>query len=111
MSFERAIDFRYYGQEYVLTIPLANGPIDMDRIRADFDAAYERQYGHNSPENRVEMANIRLAALGRLERPENAAPERETPRPCMREREVWFAGQPTSPHRSSTATVSATATV
>jgi N-methylhydantoinase A len=93
VSFERAIDFRYYGQEYVLTIPLADGPIDMDRIRADFDAAYERQYGHNSPENRVEMANIRLAALGRLERPENAAPERETPRPA-REREVWFAGQP-----------------
>jgi N-methylhydantoinase A len=93
VSFERAIDFRYYGQEYVLTIPLADGPIDMNRIRADFDAAYERQYGHNSPENRVEMANIRLAALGRLERPENAAPERETPRPA-REREVWFAGQP-----------------
>jgi len=93
VRFERAIDFRYYGQEYVLTIPLAEGPIDMDKIRADFDTAYERQYGHNSPENRVEMANIRLAALGGLERPENAPPERETPRPA-REREVWFAGQP-----------------
>lgn len=93
VAFECAIDFRYYGQEYVLTIPVDSGRIDKDKIRADFDAAYERQYGHNSPENRVEIANIRLAALGRLERPENAPPERETPRP-MRKREAWFAGVP-----------------
>lgn len=93
IGFERAIDFRYYGQEYVLTIPLPDGPIDMDAIRADFDAAYERQYGHNSPENRVEMANIRLAALGRLDRPDNAPPERAEARPA-RERDVWFAGTP-----------------
>jgi len=93
VAFERAIDFRYHGQEYVLTIALDDGPIDMDKVRADFDAAYQRQYGHNSPENRVEMANIRLAALGRLERPENAPPERVTSRP-PREREVWFAGTP-----------------
>ncbi|MCB1518432.1 MAG: hydantoinase/oxoprolinase family protein [Hyphomicrobiaceae bacterium] len=93
VGFERAIDFRYYGQEYVLTIPLADGPIDMDKVRADFDAAYLRQYGHNSPENRVEMANIRLAALGRLDRPENAPPERDEAKP-ERERDVWFAGQP-----------------
>ncbi|WJY23221.1 hydantoinase/oxoprolinase family protein [Fontisubflavum oceani] len=91
VGIERAIDFRYYGQEYVLTIQLDDGPIDMDKIRADFDAAYERQYGHNSPENRVEMANIRLAALGRLDRPENAPPERAEPRPA-RERDVWFGG-------------------
>lgn len=93
IGFERAIDFRYYGQEYVLTIPLPDGPIDMAAIRADFDAAYERQYGHNSPENRVEMANIRLAALGRLDRPDNAPPERAEARPA-RERPVWFAGDP-----------------
>lgn len=93
VAFESAIDFRYHGQEYVLTIPLDDGPIDKDKIRADFDTAYKRQYGHNSPENRVEMANIRLAALGRLERPENAPPEREAPRPA-REREAWFAGTP-----------------
>ena len=95
VGIERAIDFRYYGQEYVLTIQLDDGPIDMDKIRADFDAAYERQYGHNSPENRVEMANIRLAALGRLDRPENAPPERAEPRPA-RERDVWFGGSPAS---------------
>ena len=93
VGFERAIDFRYHGQEYVLTIPIGQGALDMAKIRADFDTAYARQYGHNSPENRVEMANIRLAALGRLDRPENAPPERKAARPA-REREVWFAGKP-----------------
>ena len=96
IGFERAIDFRYYGQEYVLTIPLPDGPIDMDCVRTGFDAAYARQYGHNSPENRVEMANIRLAALGHLPRPENAPP---TPLPAKaaRGRDVFFDGtaQPT----------------
>ncbi|MEM1237094.1 MAG: hydantoinase/oxoprolinase family protein [Pseudomonadota bacterium] len=91
ISFERAIDFRYYGQEYVLTIPLPDGPINMEAVRASFDAAYERQYGHNSPENRVEMANIRLAALGHLPRPENAPPAPGMPKPT-RTRDVFFDG-------------------
>jgi len=91
VSFERAIDFRYYGQEYVLTIPLPDGPIDMEAVRARFDDAYDRQYGHNSPDNRVEMANIRLAALGHLPRPENAPPAPAAPNPT-RTREVYFDG-------------------
>jgi N-methylhydantoinase A len=95
VGFERAIDFRYYGQEYVLTIPLDDGPIDMGKVRADFDEAYKRQYGHNSPENRVEMANIRLASLGRLDRPDNAPPEREKAR-AARTRDVWFNGAPSA---------------
>ncbi len=93
ISFERAIDFRYYGQEYVLTIPVPDGPIDMDTVRKTFDEAYERQYGHSSPENRVEMANIRVAALGRLPRPDNAPPALEKAKPS-REREVFFSGSP-----------------
>ena len=74
ISFERGIDFRYFGQEYVLTIPVPRGFIDMNAVRRSFDVAYERQYGHSSPENRVEMANIRVAALGRLPRPSSAPP-------------------------------------
>jgi N-methylhydantoinase A len=93
IGFERAIDFRYYGQEYVLTIPVPEGPIDMNAVRHSFDLAYERQYGHSSPEGRVEMANIRVAALGRLPRPDNATPVAEAPKPA-RERDVFFGGDP-----------------
>ena len=93
ITFERAIDFRYFGQEYVLNIPVPAGPIDMDAVRRSFDVAYERQYGHSSPENRVEMANVRVAALGRLPRPGSAPPAPEPARPS-RERDVFFAGRP-----------------
>ena len=65
----------------------------MDAVRRSFDAAYDRQYGHSSPENRVEMANVRVAALGRLARPGSAPPAREPAR-TARERDVFFAGRP-----------------
>ena len=93
IGFERSIDFRYHGQEYVLTIPVPAGPLDMAAVRSSFDVAYERQYGHSSPEGRVEMANIRVAALGRLPRPEAAPPAAEASRP-ERARDVIFAGRP-----------------
>ena len=92
ISFERGIDFRYFGQEYVLTIPVPGGFIDMNAVRRFFDVAYERQYGHSSPENRVEMANIRVAALGRLPRPTSAPP---APTKARRpgKRDVRFQGK------------------
>lgn len=92
ISFERGIDFRYFGQEYVLTIPVPGGFIDMNAVRRSFDVAYERQYGHSSPENRVEMANIRVAALGRLPRPSSAPP---VPTKARRpgKRDVRFRGR------------------
>ena len=92
IAFERAIDFRYFGQEYVLTIPVPDGPIDMGAVRRSFDEAYDRQYGHSSPENRVEMANVRVAGLGRLARPPSAPPAREPARTAG-ERDVFFAGR------------------
>ena len=92
VALERAIDLRYHGQEYVLTIPVSPGPIDPAAVRADFDAAYARQYGHNNPAARVEMANVRVAALGRLDRPPAAVPGPVQPAPA-RSREVRFAGR------------------
>ncbi len=99
IELERGIDFRYFGQEYVLTISVPPGPIDMQAVRNVFDEAYKRQYGHSSPENRVEMANIRVAAIGRLEKPGSAPAVQAPPRPG-RERDVYFSG-----HAVSTAVI------
>lgn len=91
IGFERSADFRYHGQEYVLTIPIPNGAIDMDAVRTTFDRAYDRQYGHSSPEGRVEIANLRVAAIGKLDRPDSAAPE-VGQAGASRSREVFFGG-------------------
>lgn len=92
IDFERSADFRYHGQEYVLTIAIPPGVIDMDATRRAFDEAYDRQYGHSSPEGRVEIANIRVAAIGKLDRPDSADPEPSEPAPA-RSRMVYFSGR------------------
>lgn len=91
ISFERSADFRYHGQEYVLTIPIPEGAIDMDGVRTSFDEAYDRQYGHSSPEGLVEVANLRVAAIGKLDRPDNAGAVPGEGR-AARERNVYFSG-------------------
>jgi N-methylhydantoinase A len=91
-AFERYGDFRYQGQEYVLTIPIPDGPPDMAGVRRAFDAAYERQYGHSSPEGRMEVANLRVAAIGRLRRPPTPEPA-FVPRQAARTRAVYFDGR------------------
>jgi N-methylhydantoinase A len=92
ISFERFADFRYHGQEYVLTIPIPRGGIDMTEVRKSFDVAYDRQYGHSSPDYRIEVANLRVAALGRLKRPGIADPAPEKAGPA-RSRKVYFGGR------------------
>ena len=62
------LDIRYVGQEFTLSVPvdeklLASG--DRDAIRKNFDALYEHRYQHSSPDEPVEVVNIRVAALGK----------------------------------------------
>jgi N-methylhydantoinase A len=63
-----ALDLRYVGQEFTLAVPVSRDAIkrgDRQSIRAAFDALYEQRYAHQSPDEPVEMVNIRLAAIGR----------------------------------------------
>jgi N-methylhydantoinase A len=91
ISYERFADLRYEGQEYVLTIPVPLGLVDPAEVRARFDVAYQAQYGHSSKTARVEVANLRVAALGHLARP--GLPDPETrPKGPARSRPVFFDG-------------------
>ena len=38
---------------------------DRQKIRSAFDALYEHRYAHHSPDEPIEMVNIRLAAIGK----------------------------------------------
>jgi N-methylhydantoinase A len=64
----------------------------MASIRRAFDAAYERQYGHSSPEGRAEVANLRVVAIGRLQRPPTPEPV-SIPREGTPTRGVYFDGR------------------
>jgi N-methylhydantoinase A len=88
------LDLRYVGQEFTLQVPVSAQQIEAgDRagIRAAFDALYEHRYAHHSPDEPVEMVNIRLALIGK--RPKLAFPrlaETGLAAPAC-QRDVYFA--------------------
>jgi N-methylhydantoinase A len=92
------LDLRYVGQEFTLSVPITVAQLEaQDRkgVRVAFDALYEHRYAHHSPDEPVEMVNIRLAMVGkrpRLNFPKVAAGGT----PPTRQREVYLsdAGKP-----------------
>jgi N-methylhydantoinase A len=65
------LDLRYIGQEFTLSVPVTGKQIkaeDRRGIRTAFDRLYEQRYAHHSPEEPVEIVNVRLAAIGKRAR-------------------------------------------
>lgn len=63
-----ALDLRYVGQEFTLSVPVTLAQLkagNREAIRAAFDALYEHRYAHHSPEEPVEMVNMRLGIIGK----------------------------------------------
>jgi N-methylhydantoinase A len=72
---EHAVDIRYVGQEYTLTIPLRDageprGPSFAADVSARFHEAHEQRFGHANPGAPVEFVAIRSTGLGDLGRAE-----------------------------------------
>jgi N-methylhydantoinase A len=62
------LDLRYVGQEFTLSVPVTFAQLkkaDRAGIREAFDRLYEHRYAHHSPEEPVEMVNIRVAVVGK----------------------------------------------
>jgi N-methylhydantoinase A len=63
-----ALDLRYVGQEFTLAVPVTLRQVqagDRKGIRKAFDALYEHRYAHHSPDEPVEMVNMRLGMVGK----------------------------------------------
>jgi N-methylhydantoinase A len=92
------LDLRYTGQEFTLSVPVKLAQLkkgDRRGIRAAFDRLYEQRYAHHSPDEPVEMVNIRLTAVG--QRPTLKFPrKRGVKRPLPRRRLVHL-GKATKP--------------
>lgn len=90
----RLVDLRYVSQQWDITVPLAGTEWDPARIRSDFEAEHQRQYGHTQPDGAIEITRQRITATGRL--PQLRAPELRyvdhAPQPVER-RAVWLDAQ------------------
>jgi N-methylhydantoinase A len=88
------LDLRYVGQEFTLQVPVTVAQLaagDHRAIRAAFDRLYEQRYAHHSPDEPVEMVNIRLAMIGKrpkLSFPRLSAAGGAKP---LHQREVYFS--------------------
>ncbi len=88
------LDLRYVGQEFTLSVPVTLAQLkagNRKAIRTAFDKLYEHRYAHHSPEDPVEMVNIRLGVIGK--RPKLAFPRlgRGRAAPPAHHREVYFS--------------------
>lgn len=67
ITVERSIDARYIGQEYHLNLPLDESlhALGTDVLTDQFHQTHRRVYGYATPEFRVELVGLRVAAFGR----------------------------------------------
>ncbi|MEJ1158900.1 hydantoinase/oxoprolinase family protein [Prosthecomicrobium sp. N25] len=87
--FEFSCDMRYEGQAYEINVRLdvhdGRPSVDMPSLRAAFDREHERLYGQCSPGEDVEIVNLRVGAIGRVDKAElPVLPERPSGPPAAR---------------------------
>lgn len=63
----RALDMRYAGQGYEMTLPIDDGLLagaDLASLRHRFDAQHKAMFGHSAPEEPVEIVSYRVRGIG-----------------------------------------------
>lgn len=96
--FEQAIDMRYEGQDYTLTVPLTDagepGLSDFaERISARYSEQHRRRYGHATPEAKVEFVSVRVTGLGANEFGHLTGERYSEDDIAARSASVWFDGR------------------
>ena len=97
------VDARYVGQNFELAVPVADGRAlsadnipDAARMHAAFCEVHEGAYGYASPDDPVEIVNVRLSASARLHRAAETPKQTGSPgEPVARDhRPVFFDADP-----------------
>jgi N-methylhydantoinase A len=65
-EFRHAVDMRYGGQAYELTVPLTDATDDIAALAEAFHREHERLYGFRDTEAPIELGTARLAVIGRV---------------------------------------------
>ena len=93
-EFIRTADVRYVGQAYEVNVPLPIGDVSVelvDGLVENFHAEHQRQFAHSSLEDPVEIVNLRLVAIGRVQAPElKKRSAEEKPAAAAGHRRVYF---------------------
>jgi N-methylhydantoinase A len=77
-QFDLSADLRYRGQAFELNVPWGDTPIDesgIGEICLRFHAQHAQRFSYANPEDAVELVTLRLAAIGRMVRPQISTAE------------------------------------
>ncbi|MFI5012001.1 MAG: hydantoinase/oxoprolinase family protein [Hyphomicrobiales bacterium] len=89
-SLQRALDLRYIGQQWDVTVEIGSG-LDRARARSAFEREHDRLYGHIQPQGIIEIMRLRVAGIGHIPPLEPSAPPRaEAPARPREARRVWI---------------------
>jgi N-methylhydantoinase A len=69
IGLERAVDMRYRGQAFELTVPIADGIATATGLAEAFERLYARRYGFLRSGHPVEVVALRVVATGRVPAP------------------------------------------
>jgi N-methylhydantoinase A len=60
-----ALDMRYAGQGYEVTVP-CDASVDLAQLRTAFDARHQVMFGHSAPDEPVEIVSYRVRGIGKV---------------------------------------------
>src|SRR5215470_5138812 len=66
VEIQRALDMRYAGQGYEITMPCGAGVANLGDLRRAFDTQHKMMFGHSAPEEPVEIVSYRVRGVGRV---------------------------------------------
>jgi N-methylhydantoinase A len=95
VQYQIQLDLRYVGQEFTLSVPVTLAQLkagNRKAIRRAFDVLYEHRYAHHSPDEPVEMVNIRLGVVGKRAKLRFSALGKGRAAAASHQREVYFTG-------------------
>ncbi|MDP2659481.1 MAG: hydantoinase/oxoprolinase family protein [Dehalococcoidia bacterium] len=88
----RSLDMRYVGQAHEVNLTLQGKPSDsaLAGVVKEFHQRHDEHYGHSAPGEPVEIVNLRVMALGRVERPSIKYAPAENVQAQTGKRRVYF---------------------
>jgi N-methylhydantoinase A len=99
VELRRLLDMRYVGQSYELPVewPGTRGVRGVEQAVRRFHAAHQQRFGHSDQGQPVEVVNVRLKAVGRMESGQESGGRKQGPgarkATPLERREVVFGGE------------------
>lgn len=97
IEFLPSLDMRYEGQWFEINVPLNQdnlNEVDFPAIAAEFQRIHNIQFGYHSENSSIDVLNVRLAAIGRVNGSVGNIPEPESDQDSLTgTRQIW------SPHQ------------